>query len=116
VCNTETLTTSVPGALVRPGTFAFPGAVIVRPTRGDGFITTAEAARLVGRKPVTIRQWRRRGWLLPQGLDERGYPLHTRQAVRDAERKVRENGLETSGIDPRQLCGRGRSASADEAA
>ena len=71
--------------------------------RGDGFITTRDAARLVGASPVTIRQWRRRGWLAPQGLDERGHPLHTREAVRAAERRVRENGLRESGIDPRQL-------------
>ena len=88
------------------GASRFPGAVVMRPARGDGYLTTAESARLVGVKPVTIRQWRKRGWLVPQGLDERGYPLHSRQAVRAAERKVRDNGLETSGIDPRQLRGR----------
>src|ERR1035441_5929675 len=60
--------------------------VLMRPTRGDGYLTTAESARLVGRKPVTIRQWRKRGYLVAQGLDERGYPLHSRQAVRAAER------------------------------
>ena len=84
----------------------------MRPTRGDGFLTTAESARLVGVQPVTIRQWRKRGVLLPQGLDERGYPLHSRQAVRDAERLVRERGLEASGIDPRQLRGRGKTSEA----
>ena len=78
----------------------------MRPTRGDGYLTTAESARLVGVKPVTIRQWRKRGYLAPQGLDERGYPLHSRQAVRAAERLVRENGIQASGIDPRQLRGR----------
>jgi DNA-binding transcriptional MerR regulator len=75
----------------------------MRPTRGDGYLTTAESARLVGVKPVTIRQWRKRGYLAAQGLDERGYPLHSRQGVRAAERLVRENGLQASGIDPRQL-------------
>lgn len=79
----------------------------MRPSRGDGFLTTTEAARLVGVKPVTIRQWRNRGWLEPQGLDERGHPLHTPEAVRAAERQVRGNGLRASGIDPRQLRGKG---------
>jgi DNA-binding transcriptional MerR regulator len=78
--------------------------VLMRPTRGDGYLTTAESARLVGRKPVTIRQWRKRGYLVAQGLDERGYPLHSRQAVRAAERIARDNGLQASGVDPRQVC------------
>ena len=78
----------------------------MRPGRGDGFLTTAEAAQLVGVKPETIRSWRNRGWLTAQGLDERGRPLHTREAVRAAERVVRENGIGKTGIDPRQLRGR----------
>lgn len=73
------------------------------PARGDGLLTTPEAARLAGRSPATIRSWRNRGWLVSQGLDERGYPLHTREAVRDAERRVRENGIGKTGIDPRRL-------------
>ena len=76
------------------------------PARGDGFITTAEAAALAGVSVVTIRQWRSRGHLAPQGYDERGHPLHTREAVRAAEKRVRENGIAASGIDPRQLRGR----------
>lgn len=69
-------------------------------------LTTAESGRLVGVSAATIRSWRSRGWLEPQGLDEQGRPLHTREAVRAAERLVRENGKRTSGIDPRQLRGR----------
>ena len=76
----------------------------MRPCCGDGLLTTAESARLVGRKPVPIRRWRHLGYLVAQGLDERGYPLHTREAVRAAERTARENGIQASGIDPRQLC------------
>jgi DNA-binding transcriptional MerR regulator len=75
----------------------------MRPGRGDGFLTTADAAHLVGVQPATIRSWRNRGYLAAQGLDERNRPLHTREAVRAAERLVRENGLQASGIDPRQL-------------
>ena len=78
---------------------------LVLPARSDGYLTTAESARLVGVQPVTIRQWRKRGWLVAQGLDERGYPLHTPGAVRAAEALVRANGLEaTRGlVDPRRL-------------
>jgi DNA-binding transcriptional MerR regulator len=75
----------------------------MRPTRGDGYLTTALAAQMVGVTPATIRKWKQRGWLSPQGLDERNRPLYARQAVRAAERQVRENGLRTSGIDPRAL-------------
>jgi hypothetical protein len=86
-----------------PGASCFPGQVTMRPCRGDGLLTTADAARLAGVQPVTIRRWRMLGYLAPQGLDERGYPLHTREAVRAAERLVRDNGIQASGIDPRQL-------------
>lgn len=76
------------------------------PARPDGYLTTREAARLVGVKPPTIRKWRADGMLAPQGLDEHGYPLHTAEAVRTAEQRVRENGLAKGGYDPRQLRGR----------
>ena len=91
------------------GQFA-PGAFCVlraggamRPTRGDGFLTTAESAALAGVSPATIRKWRERGHLVPQGLDERRRPLHTAAAVREAEQRAREAGLKASGIDPRRL-------------
>ena len=79
------------------------GAVMMPPRRADGYLTTAEAARLAGVSVNTIYTWRSRGHLVAQGLDERGRPLHTREAVRAAEKRVRQNGIETSGIDPRQL-------------
>ena len=75
----------------------------MRPVRGDGLLPTPQAALMVGVSPITIRSWRHRGHLEPQGLDEHGRPLYTRQAVREAERTVRQNGLRASGIDPRQL-------------
>jgi hypothetical protein len=96
------------GARTQPGPSLFPRVVVVRATRGDGFLTTEEAARLVGVKAGTIRQWRKRGYLLPQGLDERDRPLHTPAAVREAEKAVRKRGLEKSGVDPRQLRGRSK--------
>jgi DNA-binding transcriptional MerR regulator len=72
--------------------------------------TTPELARLLRKSPSTIRSWRKRGWLQPQGLDERGNPLHTAEAGRAAEQLVRRHGIESSGVDPRQL--RGRTAQA----
>ena len=72
-------------------------------SRADGFCTTTEAARFAGVAPVTIRQWRARGHLAAQGLDEHGRPLHTRDAILAAEALVRANGIRASGIDPRRL-------------
>ena len=92
-----------PARSMRLGRFSFTGQVSMRPGRGDGLLSTAEAGRLAGVSPATIRSWRNRGWLVAQGLDERQRPLHTREAVRAAERRVRDNGLAASGIDPRRL-------------
>jgi uncharacterized protein YjcR len=82
--------------------------VTVVPTRDDGMLGTVQAARYIGVSPATIRSWRWRGWLATQGLDERGRPLHTPEALRAAERLVREHGITASGTDPRQLRGRAR--------
>jgi DNA-binding transcriptional MerR regulator len=73
------------------------------PDRGDGFLTTVEAARLVGVDPSTISKWRKRGNIEPDGLDERKRPLYRRETVMVAELEVRQHGLDTSGIDPRRL-------------
>jgi len=73
------------------------------PTRGDGYLSTPQGARMLGIKAATLRKWKERGWISPQGLDERGNPLYSRQALRAAEQLVRANGLRTSGIDPRAL-------------
>jgi hypothetical protein len=93
----------VPAAPVRTGASCVTGAVSVVPSRPDGYLTTRESAVLIGVSRETISSWRRLGILAPQGLDERGYPLHTAEAVRAAERKVRENGLARGGYDPRRL-------------
>ena len=79
------------------------GDALVRLTRGDHFLTTAEAARLAGVSPSRFRSWRSLGYIQPQGLDEHGRPLHTATAVREAERQVRERGLATTKTDPRRL-------------
>lgn len=72
-------------------------------TRGDGLVTTAQAAAIVRVDPATIRQWRHRKHLRPRGLDERGNPLYHPDDVAAAEKRVRANGLRTSGVDPRTL-------------
>lgn len=73
------------------------------PGRGDGLLTTAEAARKVGVDRSTISKWRERGNIYPDGLDERKRPLYRPETVEAAEARVRENGLAASGIDPRRL-------------
>jgi hypothetical protein len=95
----------MPSRARRGGACALCGAGGFMPARADGFLTTPEAAALVGVQPVTIRKWRRLGYLAPQGLDERGYPVHTREAVQAAEELVRQQGLEaTKGkVDPRHM-------------
>ena len=101
--------TIVPWSNMPPGRFSYlSGQVSMLTTRGDGLLSTAQSAQLVGVKPSTIRSWRHRGWLATQGLDERGNPMHTREAVRATDRLVRENGLRTPVGDPRRLRGRGR--------
>lgn len=70
-------------------------------TRGDGYVTTAQAAAIIRAEPWLIRKWKQRGWLAPRGLDERGRPLYDPDDVARAEKTVRANGLRTSGVDPR---------------
>jgi hypothetical protein len=90
--------------VTRTGLFFARRQVVVLPaSRADGFLTTRDAARLIGVRPVTIRQWRARGWLVSQGLDEHGYPLHTPEAVREAERQVCARGIKHSAVNPRQI-------------
>ncbi len=72
-------------------------------TRGDGLVTTAQAAAIVRVDPATIRKWRQRKHLRPRGLDERGHPLYHPDDIAAAEKQVRANGLRTSGVDPRTL-------------
>jgi hypothetical protein len=107
-CHTLCVGKSVPGARGAPGTSRFRGQVTVVTSRGDGFLTTPEAAAFLGVGPWLIRKWRSRGWLKPQGLDEHGFPLHTAEALRATERLVCEHGIEASGVNPRLLRGRSR--------
>lgn len=94
-------------ALLGHRRFVAQGVNALLPTRGDGLLTTAEAAALVGVAPATIRGWARRSAkrqrLAPAGLDERGFPLYTRRSVIAAEKQVMLNGLRASGVNPRTL-------------
>ena len=92
----------VPRPRGRRGLFVCPGVVMLA-ARSDGYLTTAEAARRVGVDPSTISQWRKRGHIQPDGLDERERPLYRPETVTAAELTVRKRGLETTGVDPRQL-------------
>jgi DNA-binding transcriptional MerR regulator len=75
-------------------------------------LTTSQAADMLGVRPATIRSWRNRGWLKRQGLDERGHPLHTPEALRAAEKLVTGHGIAATGINPRRLRGRPRQETA----
>ena len=83
---------SVPGAHPCARGFVVSGVVIMRPGRGDGYLTTAEAARLVGVSVNTIYSWRNRGHLVAQGLDERGRPRYRLLDVAKAENATRQRG------------------------
>src|ERR1039458_2295726 len=65
------------------------GGRSVLPTRGDGLLSTPQAARLVGVSPSTFRVWRYRGHVTPTGLDERGRPLYSREEARAGERRLK---------------------------
>jgi hypothetical protein len=84
------------------GDFLRPGQVTVIAAHPSGLLSTAESALLAGVRAPTIRQWRRLGYLAAQGLDEHGYPMHSAEAVRDAERRVRENAIAKGHFDPRR--------------
>lgn len=82
---------------------SFHGAVTMIAADPSGLLTTAESARLARVARSTLRDWRRKGYLAPQGLDASGYPLHSAEAVRAAEELARQHGIQASGIDPRLL-------------
>lgn len=66
------------------GPFGVPGEAEM-----DELLTGPQAAELCGVSPITIRSWRRRGLLVPAGLDERGHPLYTQLAIAQAEKHTR---------------------------
>lgn len=80
---------------------------LVQPVHWSGLYSTAELASLLGVAESTVRQWRFRKWLEPQGLDERYRPLYSAAAGRAAEQTAREGGSRSaSRADPRRIRGR----------
>src|ERR1035441_9118295 len=60
-----------------PGVDVFPPGGSMRPVRGDGYLGTVQLAQMLGVAPATVRSWRYRGWIEPQGLDEYRRPPGT---------------------------------------
>ncbi|MFJ5923868.1 MerR family DNA-binding transcriptional regulator [Kitasatospora sp. NPDC092948] len=56
----------------------------------DPLLTGPQAAALCGVDPSTIRQWKRRGLITPDGLDLRGRPLYRQLTVARAEARTRQ--------------------------
>jgi DNA-binding transcriptional MerR regulator len=52
-------------------------------------MTPAEAAALCHVTPAAVWQWKRRGLIQPDGLDERGRPLYRQMTIARAEAKTR---------------------------
>lgn len=55
----------------------------------DGMLSTAEVARLCRVTSAAVRQWRSRGIITPDGLDERGWPLYAQLTAARAEAHTR---------------------------
>lgn len=55
----------------------------------DELLTPAQAADLCGVTPDAIWQWKRRGRIKPDGLDERGRPLYSQLTIARAEAATR---------------------------
>jgi hypothetical protein len=55
----------------------------------NDLLTGPEAADLCGVEPCTIRKWRQRGLIEPDGIDERGRPLYLQLTVARAEKATR---------------------------
>jgi hypothetical protein len=72
------------GPTITVGPFGIPEEAAM-----DELLTGPQAAELCGVRPATVRSWRHRGLLAPDGLDERGRPLYTQLAIARAEKATR---------------------------
>lgn len=61
----------------------------------DGMLSTADVARLCRVTTAAVRQWRRRGHIVPDGLDERGWPLYNQLTAARAEAATRKKAGRT---------------------
>lgn len=61
----------------------------------DQLLTPAEAARHAGVKPATIRKWKERGLLKPDGYDAAGHPKYRLIDVARAEYATRARARRT---------------------
>ena len=71
-------------------------------TRGDGLLSTAQAARMAHRREGTIRAWASTGRLPRRGLDERGRPLYHPDDVAAVEKEAHDAAMATSRRDTRK--------------
>ncbi|MFF0389664.1 MerR family transcriptional regulator [Kitasatospora sp. NPDC004615] len=53
-------------------------------------LTTAQVAHLCGVEANTVRQWKCRGLITPDGLDEQGRPLYLQLTAARAEAATRQ--------------------------
>lgn len=56
----------------------------------EQMLTTTQVADLCGVDPVTVRSWKKRGIIVPDGLDERGRPLYRQLTAALAEAATRQ--------------------------
>ncbi|MFD5081874.1 MerR family transcriptional regulator [Kitasatospora sp. NPDC058406] len=63
----------------------------------DHLLTGPEVAALCGVDPATVRKWKERGIITPDGLDDRGRPLYRQLTAARAERATRDRARRTVG-------------------
>ena len=88
------------------GRFRVPGVVLpvqIPDAIADDlvYVFTKKAAELIGVAPCTITRWRDLGYLTPVPGSPPRKPVYLWDDVVEAEFTATQNGLRTSGIDPR---------------
>lgn len=59
----------------------------------DDLVDTRTAAEQVRVEPATIRKWKQRGLITPEGLDAYGNPMYRLIDILRAEQKTRQRGI-----------------------